>query len=150
MDKDLYESLIKEAQTAGIGRYVAGAVIHKGLSAVLLLKRPEDDFMGGIYELPSGRVEKYESLDMALCREVEEETGLRVKEIEKYLGHFDYESGSGKLTRQFNFAVKVEESVEIRLQEHDDYAWVDQNQLNRYQVTDSVKNVLYWFWEDYR
>ena len=145
MDRDFYEKLMREAQDTGIGRHVAGAVIRRG-STVLLLKRPEDDFMGGIYELPSGRVEKYESLDMALCREVEEETGLRVKEIEKYLGHFDYESGSGKLTRQFNFAVKVEEPVEIRLQEHDEHAWVDKSRLNRYQVTDSVKAVLYSFW----
>ena len=145
MDGSFYEALVEEAKKAGINRYVVGAVIQKG-SSVLLLKRPEDEFMGGIYELPSGKVEEGETLDGALRREVEEETGLRVKEIKRYLGHFDYVSGSGKPTRQFNFAVAVEEPIEVRLQEHDDYAWVSREDLDRYPVTDSVKEVLRRFW----
>ena len=122
-------------------------VIPKG-SLILLLKRPKDDFMGGIYELPSGKVEDNESLDAAVYREVEEETGLKVKEIKKYLGHFDYESKSGKKTRQFNFVVTVEEPIEIRLQEHDNYTWVDKDQLHQYPITDSVKKILCLFWEN--
>jgi 8-oxo-dGTP diphosphatase len=145
MDKSLYENLVKEAKLNGINRYVVGAVILRN-ERVLLLERPKDDFMGGIYELPSGKVEGGESLDVALYREVEEETGLRIREIKKYLGHFDYESKSGKKTRQFNFAVTVEEPLEVRLKEHEDYVWVDKNQLYEYPVTDSVKQVLGSFW----
>ncbi len=147
MEKNFYENLIKEAQENGISRYVVGAVIQKD-SLVLLLKRPKDDFMGGIHELPSGKVEDNESLDIALYREVEEETGLRVREIKRYLGYFDYESKSGKKTRQFNFVVTVEEPIEIRLQEHDDYAWVNKDQLHQYPITDSVKKILYLFWDN--
>jgi len=146
MEKNFYENLVKEAQGIGINRHVVGAVIHKD-SLVLLVKRPKDDFMGGIYELPSGKVEVNESLDIALYREVEEETGLRIREIKRYLGYFDYESKSGKKTRQFNFVVTVEEPIKIRLQEHDDYVWVNKNQLRKYPITDSVKKILYLFWE---
>jgi len=145
MDKSFYESLMKEAQEKGINRYVVGAVIQRD-SSVLLLERPKDDFMGGIYELPSGRVEDSESLDIALYREVDEETGLKIREIKRYLGHFDYESKSGKKTRQFNFAVTVGEPLEIKLQEHDNYAWANKDQLQQYSVTDSVKQVLGSFW----
>ena len=141
MDKIFYNNLMKGAQEDGINRYVVGAVIQRD-SSVLLLKRPKDDFMGGIYELPSGRVEDEESLDIALYREVEEETGLRIREIKRYLGHFDYKSKSGKKTRQFNFIVAVGEPLDIKLQEHDYFVWVDKNQLQQYPVTDSVKQIL--------
>lgn len=145
MDKSFYENLMREAQDNGINRYVVGAVIQRD-SSVLLLERPKDDFMGGIYELPSGRVKDGESLDIALHREVEEETGLKIREIKRYLGHFDYESKSGRKTRQFNFAVTIGEPLEIKLQEHDNYAWVDKDQFQQYPVTDSVKQVLSSFW----
>jgi len=141
MDKIFYKNLMKGVQEDGINRYVVGAVIQRD-SSVLLLKRPKDDFMGGIYELPSGRVEDGESLDIALYREVEEETGLKIREIKRYLGHFDYESKSGEKTRQFNFAVTVGESLEIKLQEHDNYAWANKDQLQQYPITDSVKQIL--------
>ena len=143
--KNFYENLIKEAQKFKINRYVVGAVIQKN-SSILLLKRPKDDFMGEIYELPSGKVEENEPLDEALYREVEEETGLKVKEIKEYLGHFDYESKSGEKTRQFNFVVTVKEPIEIRLQEHEDYVWVDKDQLYQYPITDCVKKILCLFW----
>jgi len=141
MNKLFYENLMKEAHEDGINRYVVGAVIQQD-SSFLLLKRPKDDFMGGIYELPSGRVEDDEALDIALYREVEEETNLRVKEIKRYLGHFDYNSKSGKKTRQFNFVVTVGEPLEIKLQEHDYFVWTNKNQLQQYPVTDSVIQIL--------
>ncbi len=141
MDKSFYEELMKGAQRDGINRYVVGAVIQRD-SSVLLLERPKDDFMGGIYELPSGMVEDDETLDIALYREVEEETSLRVRDIKRYLGHFDYESKSGEKTRQFNFVVAVGAHLEVKLQEHDDFAWVNKDQLQQYLVTDSVKKIL--------
>ena len=145
MNRKFYENLMKETQEAGINRYVVGAVIARN-STVLLLERPKDDFIGGIYELPSGRVEEGESLDIALHREVEEETSLKIRKIIRYLGHFDYKSKSGKKTRQFNFAVTVGEPLEIKLQEHKNYAWVSKEGLHQYPVTDSVKQILGSFW----
>lgn len=105
-----------------------------------LLQRPKADFMGGIFELPSGKVETGEELDTALVREVKEETGLEVTDIRDYLGSFDYMSGSGRGSRQFNFAVDVSATEPIRLQEHDAYAWFSFTEEPP--VTDAVKEVL--------
>lgn len=145
MNLKQYQELIEEAKKQGINRHVVGAVIMKD-SKVLLLQRPKDDFMGGIFELPSGKVEDGEDLSAALHREVKEETGLNIKEIKKYLDNFDYESKSGKKTRQFSFAVTMEESFEIKLEEHDSYVWAGKEELQEYPVTDSVKQILSSCW----
>lgn len=95
---------------------------------------------GGIWELPSGKVEPGEPLGQALIREVKEETGLHVIRIDRYLGEFDYQSGSGKKSRQFNFAVNVTATEPVILQEHDAYTWT--NLTEEPPVTDAVKQVL--------
>lgn len=136
---ELLEQLTAEAGRDGVQQLVVGAVVqHDG--KVLLLQRPEDDFMGGIFELPSGKVELGEALDTALVREVAEETGLSVSAIRDYLGSFDYQSGSGKKSRQFNFAVDVTAPEPLTLQEHDAYAWTALTEEPP--VTDAVKEVL--------
>lgn len=139
IDTPLLEQLATDARNNGIHRLVVGAVVHHD-GKILLLRRPIDDFMGGIFELPSGKVEPGETLDAALIREVKEETALDVSNLQSYLGHFDYVSGNGKNTRQFNFAVDVAELGPITLREHDEYAWTPLSQ--NAPVTDSVKNVL--------
>jgi 8-oxo-dGTP diphosphatase len=135
----LLAGLTSAAEMDGIQQLVVGAVVHDG-SKVLLLQRPNDDFMGGIFELPSGKVETGETLDAALIREVTEETGLRVKNIGEYLGSFDYESGSGKPSRQFNFVVNVAAAEPVTLTEDDAYTWTDVT--DELPVTDAVKDVL--------
>ncbi|MFF0458663.1 NUDIX hydrolase [Nocardia africana] len=139
MDIALIEQLTTGATNDGVQQVVVGAVVqHDG--KVLLLQRPEHDFMGGIWELPSGKVEPGESLDQALIREVKEETGLSVTALRTYLGSFDYQSGSGKKSRQFNFAVNVDSSEPVKLQEHDAYTWTSLTE--EAPVTDAVRDVL--------
>ncbi|WP_322759071.1 NUDIX hydrolase [Frankia sp. Cr2] len=135
----LLRRLAAEAEEDGVQQFVVGAVVQHD-DKVLLLQRPEDDFMGGIFELPSGKVEPGEALDTALIREVQEETGLDVDALGDYLGSFDYTSGSGKKSRQFNFAVDVTSPEPIELQEHDAYTWTPINE--ELSVTDAVKDVL--------
>ena len=78
---------------------------------------------------------------------------LRKKQVskfikyKKYLGYFDYDSKKGDRTRQFNFSVTVKKPMEIRLQEHVDYAWVNNDALHDHPVTDNVKQILSSFWE---
>ncbi|MCM6774474.1 GNAT family N-acetyltransferase [Nocardia sp. CDC159] len=135
----LFDHLTADATRDGVQQLVVGAVIACD-GKVLLLRRPSDDFMGGIWELPSGKVEPGEELDRALIREVKEETGLDVLRIGTYLGAFDYISGSGKKSRQFNFTVDVYAAEPVALQEHDDYAWIDPT--GEPPVTEAVKPIL--------
>lgn len=122
IETTLLQKLTSAADRDGVQQLVVGAVVRHG-GNVLLLQRPAEDFMGGTWELPSGKVDPGEPLDQALIREVKEETGLDVAAIRNYLGEFDYRSGSGKKSRQFNFTVEVTNSEPVKLTEHDVYTW---------------------------
>ena len=133
------EDLTTEAEHNGVQQLVVGAVVEHN-ERILLLCRPSNDFMGGIWELPSGKVEPGENLDQALAREVTEETGLQVTGIGRYIDSFDYRSGSGKHSRQFNFAVHCAAPEPVRLTEHDAYIWAPLTE--KPPVTDAVEQTL--------
>jgi 8-oxo-dGTP diphosphatase len=123
---------------------VVGAVISKG-DKFLLLRRVSTDFMGGLVELPSGTVGADENLVTALAREVQEETGLVVDSVLKYLGSFDYRSASGKKTRQFNFFVEAPEA-EIKLSpcEHDAsyFVAISDAEFSGLRISEEVRAIL--------
>lgn len=135
----LLEDLVRAAERDGIDRTVVGAVVADPDGKVLLLHRSAEDYLGGLWELPSGGVDDGETLIEALRREVVEETGLSVEAVGDHLGHFDYRSGSGRATRQFNFSVAVTDGT-VRLTEHDAHIWADIDQQNR--VSGAVQAVL--------
>lgn len=139
IETTLLEKLTREADQDEVQQLVVGAIVQHG-GKILLLQRPADDFMGGIWELPSGKVDPGEAIDQALIREVKEETGLDVTSIRKYLGEFDYQSSSGKKSRQFNFTVDVESAEPVELTEHDASTWT--SLVDEPPVTDAVKQVL--------
>ncbi|MFC5148952.1 NUDIX hydrolase [Streptomyces aureoversilis] len=139
LDTALLDDLARTAKRDGIAKTVVGAVIAEIDGKVLLLHRPADDYLGGLWELPSGGVDTGETLIEALRREIAEETGLTVTAIGDYLGHFDYRSGSGRATRQFNFTTTVTGET-VTLTEHDAHLWADRTQQN--QVSSAVQTVL--------
>ena len=138
--------LVSAAYRDGAHRLVVGGIIEKG-GCVLLLKRRSDDFMGGIHELPSGRVETGESLAQALRREVAEETGLEVEEVKGLVTTFDYLSSSGQLTRQFNFKVSLGVDREVALSEHEAYCWAGIADLVGLLMTESTRGTVKQYFE---
>lgn len=88
-DTALLDGLLRTADADGVTEHVVGAVIVGADGGVLLLHRPEDDYLGGLWELPSGGVDDGESLTEVLCREVGEETELEVTAVGAYLGYSD-------------------------------------------------------------
>lgn len=140
---DFFDRLNIKAEKDGIVKRVVGGVILNERNEILLLKRREDDFMGGIYEIPSGNLENDESIQDGLIREIKEETAYDVSNIGVFINTFDYLSGSGKKSRQFNFEVKVSGYDEIFLTEHDEYKWVSFDEMKSMSdVTDELKYTL--------
>ncbi|MFJ8472546.1 NUDIX hydrolase [Kitasatospora sp. NPDC094011] len=131
--------LAADAEAAGITGFVAAAVInHDGRT--LLVRRNPDDYMGGMWEIPSGTVEPGETILDALHRETAEETGLTIDQVTGYIGHFDYQNSRGGTTRQFNFAVTVEKTEPVVLTEHDAHQWALPGELP--EVSDAVRKLI--------
>ena len=135
-----FDYLSKEEK---IEKNVVGSVIVNRQGKILIMSRKSDDFMGGIDELPSGNKEIGEDIPTALAREVKEETNCELNEILYYIDSFDYKSGSGKNARQYNFAIKVKETDNIVLTEHESYSWQTVEEIiNNPKITHEVKNTI--------
>ncbi|MAZ76473.1 MAG: 8-oxo-dGTP diphosphatase MutT [Micavibrio sp.] len=59
---------------------VSAACLVDKEGRILLTQRPEGKSMAGLWEFPGGKVDEGESPEFALCRELEEELGLDVRE----------------------------------------------------------------------
>ena len=144
VEKKIVEQLVANSQKDGVQKLVVGAVICRD-DKFLLLERAPSDFMGGLVELPSGTVDAGEDLLTALAREVQEETGLAITTILAYLGSFDYTSGSGKKTRQFNFLVETNPGeVKLEPSEHQAYHLValSDEAFSTLNISDATKAVI--------
>ena len=138
---NFYEYLENRAKDDGVEKIVVGAMITNDNEEILLMKRKEDDFMGGIFEIPGGNAEDGEGIYEVLKREIKEETNFDLKRVISYINYFDYLSGSGKKSRQFNFKVVVTGGP-IILTEHDTYRWVNLDEIETQNVSDAVKESL--------
>ncbi len=133
------KNIEEQAKKDGIERFVVGAVIVNNES-ILFVRRAKDDFMGGIYELPSGKVDAGEGLFEALKREILEETNLVIGDIIGLCNTFDYRSKSGIQTRQFNFVVSVEDVSALKLdpKEHDLSEWIKFDEIGSSKIIDDM------------
>lgn len=141
---NIIQQLLAEAQKDGAQKLVVGAVIKRNEKFLLLVRVPSD-FMGGLVELPSGTVDAGEDLLSTLVRETQEETGLTIASVLAYLDSFDYISGSGKKTRQFNFLVEVAPGdVKLDPKEHQAYYFIapTDKEFSTINISDAVKTLL--------
>ncbi len=122
---DSFQELLEKARNEGIEKFIVGTAIVKNNDLLIVFRSDDEDFLPGYAEIPGGGVEEGETVIDALRRETTEETGLEIQEILGYIGGFDYLSGSGKKTRQFNFLVKpANYEITLNPAEHSRYVWL--------------------------
>ncbi len=132
MEKEKHPSMAEKISEpkGGLFEMTVKAVIIRDGKDVLLLKRSKDSVIfPGKYDLPGGSVENGETLQEAILREIEEETGLQV-EVGPILYAFDFmkdgkekdDIGHGKGIR----FVAFHKSGEVKLNdENDTFEWAD-------------------------
>jgi 8-oxo-dGTP diphosphatase len=105
-----------------IGKGVKG-IVRKG-DHFLVLVKPD-----GSLDLPGGRVEKGETLESALCREIYEETGLKVS-IQKSFQEWSFVKTPNLLIKGITFVCKFLEGRIKLCEEHKNYYWVRFDKLH--------------------
>ena len=128
-----------------IFRLVTRAVIKDEQGRYLMLKRTiRSDIFPGYWEFAGGKIDRCETFDQALIREVLEETGYTVS-LTRVLGVSEWDRK--KYTNVYIIMEVGVESGELKISpEHDDYAWMTTEELADIQVTppltDFVKKIV--------
>lgn len=129
-----------------IQKIVVAAVISRRNKILLLQRSSTEKVLPGLWELPSGRRENFESSIQAMKREVREETGLII-EVLNPINIFEYVMKKNNIikdTTQINFLVKVKGQCKVKIsKEHQNFAWVGEKDLSRYKISREIKNVLF-------
>lgn len=119
-------------------RLSAKVVVRDEKDRCLLLKRSMSSKGNpGKWDLPGGKVDAGENFDQGLLREVVEETGLTIS-LQRVLGATESESPTMKVV--YLLLEGRLESGRVHLSsEHDDYAWVDRQDLATMDLADQFR-----------
>lgn len=111
---------------------VVGALIRDSRHRVYVHRRTrERRLLPGTWDIVGGHVEPGESLTEALAREIEEETGWRLRRVEAVIARWDW-TVSGVTRQETDYLVEVDGDLSApRLEEgkHDACAWVGPDDL---------------------
>jgi A/G-specific adenine glycosylase len=122
------ERPIRSTRPAVPHHIVAAAVLRQGRK-VLIGRRPQGELLGGLWEFPGGTLERGETLESCLRRELEEELGVDV-EIGSELGAYKHAYTHYKVTVHAFECSLLTGKPETRY--HSELRWVTISKLEQY------------------
>lgn len=120
---------------------VSAVIFREG--KVLLVRRARSPGKG-FYSLPGGRVEYGESLQTALAREVDEETGLRIQimGLAGWREVLPNDSATGGHYVIMSFAARWIAREPVLNEEHDDFKWLQPGHFGDLKLTGGLLEVV--------
>jgi 8-oxo-dGTP pyrophosphatase MutT (NUDIX family) len=119
-----------------------GLIVHTaiidGSGRVLIVKRSKNnDVLPGYWDIPGGTLEDGEDPAAGAARETKEETGLDISNPLLFFQQSKIDKAKDKQFVTLVFSAKYA-GGEIRLnpEEHDEYAWINTKEINRYDAVD--------------
>ena len=110
---------------------VAAAIIFDERGNILITQRMPESHLGGYWEFPGGKVEKDESAENALIRELEEETGLKIC-VERKFWEDTFDYGAKTVHLIFFICRLCPPAQSIEKREISDYRWIDKSAFGNY------------------
>jgi len=99
---------------------VAVGVLVRDDQAFLLTSRPEGKAYAGYWEFPGGKLEADETVEQALCRELQEEIGITIQDCTLWkTERIDYPHA----LVQLNFCKVTQWTGELQMLEAQSFAW---------------------------
>lgn len=93
----------------------------------------------GLWEFPGGKIEKNETGEEALIREIKEEFNADIK-VDKYIGENLHHYPEKDIKLSFYKATLISDKIELL--EHEDYKWITKNEKDNFEFAGADKEVF--------
>ena len=117
---------------------VVAAIIIKN-DKYFIAQRNRNKHMGLSWEFPGGKVEKGETFEIALKREIKEELNIEIN-VKNKLGEENYKDD--KINVNLHYFICSHAKGEIILNEHENSAWVTKNDFKNYNFAEGDSDII--------
>ena len=118
--------------------HVVAAIIKKN-NQYLIVQRNRNKHLGLKWEFPGGKVHDNETFEEALSREIKEELNITINMHEK-IAEEKYKDE--KIDIVLHYFLCSQKSGTIKLNEHEDLAWVEKKDFDKYDFAEGDGNIL--------
>ncbi|MCP5505499.1 MAG: hypothetical protein H7A38_01275 [Chlamydiales bacterium] len=128
------QNLVEMAKKEEMNHIIVEAVIQK--EGKILLIEP----LGNgetFYRFPYAEMLEGETMQQALQKAITLQTAMELKEVKRYLGHYDK-----KGTRHLHFVVEVKDPYSVEEKTSIAFAWVEARDGVGYPITDELREML--------
>ena len=120
-----------------ITNVVAGVITKKNL--FFIAQRNRNKHLALKWEFPGGKVEKNETNEDALKREIKEELNIKIF-VKKKITEEKYKDETVNIILHYYFCTITD--GKINLNEHENSIWVTRDNFNQYDMIDGDKNII--------
>lgn len=117
---------------------VVAGIIYKN-DKFLIAQRNLNKAQGGLWEFPGGKVEKNETHENALIREIKEEFNADIK-VDKFIGENIHHYPEKDIKLNFYKATLIGDKIELL--EHEDYKWITKEDKDKFEFAGADKIVF--------
>ena len=117
---------------------VVCGVIYNSKNQILITERGDKKFYGK-WEFPGGKVESNETFTEALSREIKEELNITIS-LQNKIAEEKFKDE--RIDIVLHYFLCTQQSGIIELNEHEDLAWVEKKDFDKYNFVEGDGNIL--------